>query len=171
MYLRQFFFYYSTFYINFPLAPVIRKYASINILNPIKYFLIENCPFSNYKRNIKSIIKKRVGVGGWLLFECLKHQIVTRMRFLLMHACAAHAELLQYPDCLLIINKRGSPWSQEKKQHRIAWVNQHQGPPSIQCQILSSVSDELKGYFCLLFDFYCCCCCSCLTFKLKGHLN
>lgn len=65
MYLRQFFFYYSTFYINFPLAPVIRKYASINILNPIKYFLIENCPFSNYKRNIKSIIKKRV--GGWRL--------------------------------------------------------------------------------------------------------
>lgn len=114
MYLHNFF-YYSTYYINFPLAPVIHKYASINILNLIKYFLIENCPFSNYKRNIKSIIKKRVkGLGGWLLFECLKHQIVTRMRFLLMHACAAHAELLQYPDCLLIINKRGSPWSQEK---------------------------------------------------------
>lgn len=168
MYLHNFF-YYSTYYINFPLAPVIHKYASINILNLIKYFLIENCPFSNYKRNIKSIIKKRVkGLGGWLLFECFKHQIVTRMRFLLMHACAAHAELLQYPDCLLIINKRGSPWSQEKKQHRIAWVNQHQGPPSIQCQILSSVNDELKGYFCLLFNFYCCCCCCfCLTFKLK----
>lgn len=81
MYLHNFF-YYSTYYINFPLAPVIHKYASINILNLIKYFLIENCPFSNYKRNIKSIIKKRVkGLGGWLLFECLKHQIVTRMRF------------------------------------------------------------------------------------------
>lgn len=64
MYLRHFF-YYSPYYINFPLAPVIHKYASINILNLIKYFLIENCPFSNYKRNIKSIIKKEgEGFGG-----------------------------------------------------------------------------------------------------------
>lgn len=47
------------FYINFFFVFVIYKYVSINILNLIKYFLIENCLFSNYyKWNIKSIIKK-----------------------------------------------------------------------------------------------------------------
>lgn len=57
----NFFFNYLMFYINFFFVFVIYKYVSINILNLIKYFLIENCLFSNYKWNIKSIIKKE----GW----------------------------------------------------------------------------------------------------------
>lgn len=68
-------FYYLMFYINFFFVFVIYKYVIINILNLIKYFLIVNCLFSNYKWNIKSIIKKEgEGFGGLVvvwMFEIL----------------------------------------------------------------------------------------------------
>lgn len=62
MIIRRISYYFSSYNI---LAPVIHKYASLNILiNAIKHFLIANRPFSNYKLNIKNIIKKMgMGVG------------------------------------------------------------------------------------------------------------
>lgn len=66
MIIRRISYYFSSYNI---LAPVIHKYASLNILiNAIKHFLIANRPFSNYKRNIKNIIKKK---GGWGVGCCL----------------------------------------------------------------------------------------------------
>lgn len=152
MYLRHFF-YYSTYYISFPLAPVIRKYASINILNVIKYFLIENCPFSNYKRNIKSIIKKRVGVGGlvvvWMFETSNRDQDAVPF-----DACVCSSCRITAISWLFINYKQTGLTMITRKKHRIAWVNQHQGPPSIQyvkfCLVLAMNSKD-TCVFCSIF--------------------
>lgn len=84
MIIRRISYYFSSYNI---LAPVIHKYASLNILiNAIKHFLIANRPFSNYKLNIKNIIKKMgMGVGCCLNVWTIKSWSAGCGSFLRMH--------------------------------------------------------------------------------------
>lgn len=168
MIIRRISYYFSSYNI---LAPVIHKYASLNILiNAIKHFLIANRPFSNYKLNIKNIIKKK---GGWGLVVVWMFEPSNRDQqdVVPFNACMCSSCRISAISWLLINYKQlnGAP-RDHKKNTELPGLTNTKDPPSIQSQPLSSVSNELKWYLCLLFDFYCCCC-FCLTFILEGHIN